>query len=102
MKGVQLNPFCRKIKKTCFFFFLKQQLYQLCSVKFHVRHKNNTGFAVNADECLMTKMQEMSFGYHFTVEQEVGSTAHAFFGFNGRLSTSKNNFKILLLLLPRT
>ncbi|KAL3355564.1 hypothetical protein AABB24_019570 [Solanum stoloniferum] len=38
---------------------------------------------VNADECLMTKMQEMSFGYHFTVEQEVGSTDHAFFGFNG-------------------
>lgn len=38
---------------------------------------------MNAEECLMTKMQEMSFGYHFTVEQEVGSTAHAFFGFNG-------------------
>ncbi|XP_016514845.1 glucomannan 4-beta-mannosyltransferase 9 isoform X1 [Nicotiana tabacum] len=38
---------------------------------------------VNADECLMTRMQEMSLGYHFTVEQEVGSAIHAFFGFNG-------------------
>lgn len=39
--------------------------------------------AVNADECLMTRMQEMSLDYHFTVEQEVGSSTHAFFGFNG-------------------
>ncbi|KAJ4851577.1 Glucomannan 4-beta-mannosyltransferase 9 [Turnera subulata] len=38
---------------------------------------------VNADECLMTRMQEMSLDYHFTVEQEVGSTTYAFFGFNG-------------------
>ncbi|KAK9906307.1 hypothetical protein M0R45_002642 [Rubus argutus] len=38
---------------------------------------------VNADECLMTRMQEMSLDYHFTVEQEVGSAIHAFFGFNG-------------------
>ncbi|CAA2962212.1 glucomannan 4-beta-mannosyltransferase 9-like [Olea europaea var. sylvestris] len=38
---------------------------------------------VNADECLMTRMQEMSLDYHFTVEQEVGSATHAFFGFNG-------------------
>ncbi|WVZ79333.1 hypothetical protein U9M48_026924 [Paspalum notatum var. saurae] len=38
---------------------------------------------VNADECLMTRMQEMSLDYHFTVEQEVGSSVHAFFGFNG-------------------
>nr|CAB3470915.1 unnamed protein product [Digitaria exilis] len=38
---------------------------------------------VNADECLMTRMQEMSLDYHFTVEQEVGSSIHAFFGFNG-------------------
>ncbi|XP_059456289.1 glucomannan 4-beta-mannosyltransferase 9-like [Corylus avellana] len=38
---------------------------------------------VNADECLMTRMQEMSLGYHFTVEQEVGSSTYAFFGFNG-------------------
>ncbi|KAL3532038.1 hypothetical protein ACH5RR_005559 [Cinchona calisaya] len=38
---------------------------------------------VNADECLMTRMQEMSLDYHFTVEQEVGSSAYAFFGFNG-------------------
>ena len=38
---------------------------------------------VNADECLMTRMQEMSLDYHFKVEQEVGSSAYAFFGFNG-------------------
>ncbi|MED6206415.1 Glucomannan 4-beta-mannosyltransferase 9 [Stylosanthes scabra] len=38
---------------------------------------------VNADECLMTRMQEMSLDYHFLVEQEVGSSTHAFFGFNG-------------------
>lgn len=25
----------------------------------------------------------MSLDYHFTVEQEVGSATHAFFGFNG-------------------
>ncbi|VAI78425.1 unnamed protein product [Triticum turgidum subsp. durum] len=38
---------------------------------------------VNANECLMTRMQEMSLDYHFKVEQEVGSSAYAFFGFNG-------------------
>jgi len=38
---------------------------------------------VNSDECLLTRMQEMSLDYHFTVEQEVGSSTHAFFGFNG-------------------
>ena len=42
--------------------------------------------AVNSDECLMTRMQEMSLDYHFTVEQEVGSSTHAFFGFNGKYS----------------
>ncbi|KAK6144245.1 hypothetical protein DH2020_021065 [Rehmannia glutinosa] len=38
---------------------------------------------VNADECLLTRLQEISMDYHFTAEQEVGSSAHAFFGFNG-------------------
>ncbi|KAL1544084.1 Glucomannan 4-beta-mannosyltransferase 2 [Salvia divinorum] len=38
---------------------------------------------VNADECLLTRMQEMSFDYHFMIEQEAGSATHAFFGFNG-------------------
>lgn len=38
---------------------------------------------VNSDECLMTRMQEMSLHYHFSVEQEVGSSTYAFFGFNG-------------------
>jgi len=32
---------------------------------------------------MMTRLQEMSLDYHFTVEQEVGSSTHAFFGFNG-------------------
>lgn len=40
--------------------------------------------SVNSDECLMTRMQEMSLDYHFTVEQEVGSSTYAFFGFNGK------------------
>ncbi|CAL9184485.1 unnamed protein product [Musa hybrid cultivar] len=38
---------------------------------------------VNSNECLMARMQEMSLDYHFTVEQEVGSSTYAFFGFNG-------------------
>ncbi|KAK3205802.1 hypothetical protein Dsin_019848 [Dipteronia sinensis] len=38
---------------------------------------------VNSNECLLTRMQEMSLDYHFKVEQEVGSATHAFFGFNG-------------------
>ncbi|XP_048320792.2 glucomannan 4-beta-mannosyltransferase 1 isoform X2 [Ziziphus jujuba] len=37
---------------------------------------------VNADECLMTRLQEMSLDYHFSVEQEVGSSTCSFFGFN--------------------
>jgi beta-mannan synthase len=38
---------------------------------------------VNADDCILTRIQEMSLNYHFAVEQEVGSSCHAFFGFNG-------------------
>uniref|UniRef100_A0A7N1A783 glucomannan 4-beta-mannosyltransferase n=1 Tax=Kalanchoe fedtschenkoi TaxID=63787 RepID=A0A7N1A783_KALFE len=38
---------------------------------------------VNADECLLTRMQEISLNYHFIVEQEAGSSTYAFFGFNG-------------------
>lgn len=34
----------------------------------------------------MTRMQEMSLDYHFTVEQEVGSSTYAFFGFNGKIN----------------
>ncbi|PKI78770.1 hypothetical protein CRG98_000837 [Punica granatum] len=34
------------------------------------------------DECLLTRMQEMSLDYHFKVEQQVGSDTHSFFGFN--------------------
>ncbi|KAK2418218.1 glucomannan 4-beta-mannosyltransferase [Trifolium repens] len=38
---------------------------------------------VNTEECMMTRLQEMSLDYHFSVEQEVGSSTYAFFGFNG-------------------
>ncbi|RCV46358.1 hypothetical protein SETIT_9G525200v2 [Setaria italica] len=38
---------------------------------------------VNYDVCLMTRIQKMSLDYHFKVEQESGSSVHAFFGFNG-------------------
>ncbi|XP_019181875.1 PREDICTED: glucomannan 4-beta-mannosyltransferase 9-like [Ipomoea nil] len=38
---------------------------------------------VNANECMLTRLQEMSMDRHFSVEQEVGSAIHAFFGFNG-------------------
>lgn len=66
-----------------------EYLYCRNGVEFH---KNIKGWccgglvAVNADECLLTRMQEMSLDYHFTVEQEVGSATHAFFGFNGKLT----------------
>ncbi|CAA7396094.1 unnamed protein product [Spirodela intermedia] len=38
---------------------------------------------VNYKECLMTRIQKMSLDYHFKVEQEAGSSAQGFFGFNG-------------------
>ncbi|KAG0492614.1 hypothetical protein HPP92_005692 [Vanilla planifolia] len=38
---------------------------------------------VNADDCFMTRVQEMSLNYHFKVEQESGSLMMSFFGFNG-------------------
>ncbi|WOL02691.1 putative mannan synthase 11 [Canna indica] len=38
---------------------------------------------VNASECIMTRIQEMSLNYHFKVEQQSGSSTMAFFGFNG-------------------
>ncbi|KAK6144269.1 hypothetical protein DH2020_021089 [Rehmannia glutinosa] len=47
------------------------------------RRYNGAEQSVNADECLLTRLQEISMDYHFTAEQEVGSSAHAFFGFNG-------------------
>lgn len=40
-------------------------------------------FTVNAGQCMMTRLQEMSLSYHFMVEQQVGSSTFAFFGFNG-------------------
>jgi hypothetical protein len=44
----------------------------------------------------MTRMQEMSLDYHFTVEQEVGSATYAFFGFNGK-PYSQKELKVLVL-----
>ncbi|EOY07917.1 Nucleotide-diphospho-sugar transferases superfamily protein, putative [Theobroma cacao] len=38
---------------------------------------------VNADGGLVTHLREMSLDYHFSVEQEVGSSTCSFFGFNG-------------------
>lgn len=38
---------------------------------------------MNADECVITRIQEMSLNYHFKIEQEAGSSTFAFFGFNG-------------------
>ncbi|TKY62125.1 Mannan synthase 1 [Spatholobus suberectus] len=38
---------------------------------------------VNSEECMMTRLQEMSLDYHFSVEQKVGSSTYTFFGFNG-------------------
>lgn len=40
-------------------------------------------YAVNANECIMTRIQEMSLNYHFKMEQQSGSSTMAFFGFNG-------------------
>ncbi|KAJ7970628.1 Glucomannan 4-beta-mannosyltransferase 9 [Quillaja saponaria] len=48
------------------------------------RHEAQLRQTVNANECLMTRMQEMSLAYHFIVEQELGSSTYAFFGFNGQ------------------
>ncbi|KAL5206986.1 hypothetical protein ABZP36_031421 [Zizania latifolia] len=38
---------------------------------------------VNANDCLLTRMQEMSMDYHFKVEQEAGYSLCNFFGYNG-------------------
>lgn len=48
------------------------------------------GFAVNPNECLMTRIQKMTLDYHFKVEQEAGSSTFAFFGFNGITDKSLN------------
>ncbi|XP_057805072.1 probable glucomannan 4-beta-mannosyltransferase 11 isoform X1 [Salvia miltiorrhiza] len=38
---------------------------------------------VNADECFLTRMQEISLDFQFVIEQQGGSSIHAFFSFNG-------------------
>lgn len=42
----------------------------------------------------------MSLNYHFKVEQESGSTRHAFFGFNGIIQ-SQNILKITIIEYDR-
>lgn len=42
----------------------------------------------------MTRMQEMSLDYHFTVEQEVGSSTYAFFGFNGTTTATPSLLRL--------
>lgn len=63
--------------KKRFFFFVSWKMHELMS----------DCCSVNADECLMTRIQEMSLNYHFKVEQQSGSTTMEFFGFNGELSS---------------
>lgn len=43
-------------------------------------------FLVNSNDCLLTRMQEISMDYHFKVEQEAGSSICGFFGYNGMIS----------------
>ncbi|XP_042067808.1 probable glucomannan 4-beta-mannosyltransferase 11 isoform X1 [Salvia splendens] len=38
---------------------------------------------VNANECFLTRMQEISLDFQFVIEQEGGSSIHSFFSFNG-------------------
>ena len=57
-------------------------MYACMYVDVHLWHLTQ-GPLVNANRCLLTRMQEMSLNYHFTVEQEGGSAAFGFFGFNG-------------------
>ncbi|KAI4302282.1 hypothetical protein MLD38_038055 [Melastoma candidum] len=37
---------------------------------------------VNAGECMLTRLQQIFLDFHFTIEQELGSAVHDFFGFN--------------------
>lgn len=52
--------------------------------------------AVNADECFLTRMQEMSLDFQFVIEQEGGSSIHAFFSFNGNIKLSGQLCKSLI------
>ena len=57
--------------------------------------------AVNADECLMTRIQEMTLDYHFKVEQESGSSTLAFFGFNGKHEFSPKKHASIAFFITR-
>nr|CAB3467582.1 unnamed protein product [Digitaria exilis] len=50
---------------------------------------------VNPNEFLMTRIQKMTLDYHFKVEQEAGSSAFAFFGFNGITENSFSQNSII-------
>ncbi|OEL29415.1 putative mannan synthase 4 [Dichanthelium oligosanthes] len=60
-----------------------KQAFHLLSIMMFLTWHLLGNFAVNYDVCLMTRIQKMSLDYHFKVEQESGSSMHAFFGFNG-------------------
>lgn len=69
---------------------VKQSLswhWRFFSLHSKVNAKMMTDFsAENANECVMTRIQEMSLNYHFKVEQQSGSSTMAFFGFNGEFT----------------
>ncbi|KAK8961547.1 Glucomannan 4-beta-mannosyltransferase 9 [Platanthera guangdongensis] len=50
-----------------------------------------TFYFINADECLMTRIQEMSLNYHFKVEQESGSSTLAFLDLTVGYSSSHDS-----------
>ena len=54
---------------------------------------------MNSEECIMTRLQEMSLDYHFSVEQEVGSSTYSFFGFNGKSRYLLNYITLVNLLI---
>lgn len=73
-------------QRTCHEIIHRQRItgFSRISGSFLVINVSENPSTVNADECLMTRLQEMSLDYHFSVEQEVGSSTCSFFGFNGK------------------
>ena len=96
LKAVCWTVICVPIDDRMFWAGSAPNCFNLLQILVHVIYNMSAaavaGFpwAVNADECLMTRMQEISLDYHFTVEQEVGSSTYAFFGFNGKLRLFQN------------
>jgi hypothetical protein len=78
---------CFEIKLLQFFLMLTKFLFKLP--------------VVNANDCFLTRMQEMSMDYHFKVEQEAGSSLCNFFGYNGTCSRSLFSAAPAQLFMPR-